>query len=72
MPFEEEMQREVARLEHEVERIDAEMEKLHQKMLQLVALRKKKEHDLRARRGNDEGDKEFQTTLSRLLKELKA
>ncbi len=69
MPIEEEMRREVARLEREIDLIDVEMEKLHNKILQLIAIRKKKEHDLRILRGDYEEDKEFQTTLARMLRE---
>ncbi|MBI2971884.1 MAG: hypothetical protein HYY37_05685 [Candidatus Aenigmarchaeota archaeon] len=70
MPLEEEMHREIARLEREIDLIDTEMEKLHSKILQFITLRKKKEHDLRILRGSfAEEDKEFQTTLARLLRE---
>ncbi len=73
MPLEEEMQLEIRRLESEIGTIDDELEKLHRKILGLFAIRKKKDHDLRVLRINFYGelpeDKEWQTTLSRLLRE---
>ena len=47
MPLEEEMQNEVKRLEREISVIDEELEKLHKKILQLIMIRKKKDHDLK-------------------------
>lgn len=72
MTIEEEMVNEIRRLESEIDTIDMEMEKLHNKMLHLIGLRKKKEHDLHILRMNDFGEgeaQEFQTSLSRLLRE---
>lgn len=68
MPFEEEMQNEVKRLEREISVIDEELEKLHTKILQLIMIRKKKDHDLKIlKRDFGEDEKEFQTTLAKLL-----
>jgi hypothetical protein len=68
MPFEEEMENEVKRLEREIAVIDEELEKLHTKILQLIMIRKKKDHDLKIlKRDFGEEDKEFQTTLAKLL-----
>ncbi len=70
MTLEEEMVNEIRRLESEIDTIDSEMEKLHNKMLHLIGLRKKKEHDLHILRMNDFGEEqEVQTSLSRLLRE---
>lgn len=73
MPLEDEMRAEMRKLEREVDVIDQELEKLHTKILQLLIIRKKKEHDLRILRTNfDETDideRDIQTTLARLLKE---
>ena len=68
MPLEEEMQNEVKKLEREMSVIDEELEKLHSKILQLIMIRKKKDHDLKILNRNfGEDEKEFQTTLAKLL-----
>ena len=68
MPLEDEMQNEVKRLEREIIVLDEELEKLHRKILQLIMIRKKKDHDLKVLKRNfDEDEKEFQTTLAKLL-----
>ena len=68
MPLEEEMQNEVKKLEREIYILDEELEKLHKKILQLIMIRKKKDHDLKIlKRDVDEDEKEFQTTLAKLL-----
>lgn len=71
MTLEEEMRNEIRRLERETDSIDDELEKLHTRILQLMATRKKKEHDLRILRANFElgEDRDIQTTLERLLRE---
>lgn len=73
MPIEEEMQLEIRRLEREIATIDEELEKLHKKILSLLMIRKKKDHDLRVLRTNFYGelpeDREWQTTLAKLLRE---
>ena len=72
MPLEDEMKSEIDRLENEISIIDEELEKLHKKILQLLMIRKKKDHDLRVLKSNF-GDvsieRDFQTTLARLLRE---
>ena len=47
MTIEEEMINEIRKLEKEIDSIDDELEKLHNKIIQLISARKKKEHDLR-------------------------
>ncbi len=73
MPIEEEMQNEAVRLEREIDIIDKELEKLHSRIMQLMALRKKKDHDLHVLRYNfgqeTDYEREFQTTLAKLLEE---
>lgn len=70
MSLEEEMVNEIRKLESEIDVLDMEMEKLHNKMLHLIGLRKKKEHDLRTLRMNfGEDDREIQMSLTRLLRE---
>ena len=73
MPLEEEMRSEIDRLENDIAVIDEELEKLHKKILQLLMLRKKKDHDLRVLKSNfgeiPIEERDFQTTLARLLKE---
>ncbi len=71
MTLEEEMRNEIRKLEREIDSIDDELEKLHTRIVQLIATRRKKEHDLRILRANFElgEDKDMQTTLERLLRE---
>lgn len=62
------------KLEKEISLLDDELEKLHNKILQLIMLRKKKERDLKVFRENilgydEDEDGEIQTTLAKLLKE---
>lgn len=72
MPLEEEMRLEIRKLEKEIDLLDEELTKLHGRILHILAIRKRKEHDLKTLRANfepTEEDKEFQTTLAKLLKE---
>jgi hypothetical protein len=74
MPLEEEMHHELDRLEKEIAILDEEIEKLYTKVVNLINIRKKKEHDLKILKENfgivtENRDREFQTTLERLLKE---
>lgn len=74
MPLEEEMHHELTRLEKEIAFLDEEIEKLYTKVVNLINIRKKKEHDLKILRENfgiitEKDDREWQTTLTRLLKE---
>lgn len=52
MSLEEEMRREVDRLEREIEDIDMRLKKLHDKVFHLIELRGKKEHDLKTLKGS--------------------
>jgi hypothetical protein len=70
--LEEEMRNEMFRLEKEVDAIDDELEKLHNKIVDLIVIRKKKERDLRALRTNfgiEGSESDVQVTLERILKE---
>lgn len=73
MPLEEEMRNEMYKLEKEIEEIDEEMHKVSTKMVNLINIRKKKEHNLKVLRENfgvvKTEDTEIQTTLQQLLKE---
>ena len=73
MAIEEEMQLEIRRIEREIVLIDEELEKLHKKILALMDIRKRKDHDLRVLRTNFYGelpeDKQWQTTLAKLLRD---
>ena len=71
MTIEAEMRNEIRKLEREIDSIDDELEKLHTRIIQLIATRKKKEHDMRILRANFElsDEKDMQTTLERLLRE---
>ncbi|MBI5060734.1 MAG: hypothetical protein HZB67_00290 [Candidatus Aenigmarchaeota archaeon] len=71
MPLEDEMRNEIRKLEKEMEMLDEELLKLHEKIIHIMALRKKKEHDLRTLRANFEpiDEREYQTSLAKLLKE---
>lgn len=70
MGVDEEIIKEARRLEAEISLIDQELEKLHSKILQILALRKKKEKELHALRGDDQS-KDTQTSLARVLKEIR-
>lgn len=48
MSLEEEMHNEAARLDKELKEMDLQLKKLHDKIFNLLALREKKEHDLKA------------------------
>ncbi|MBS3051287.1 MAG: hypothetical protein J4400_04000 [Candidatus Aenigmarchaeota archaeon] len=48
MSLEEEMHNEAGRLEKEMQDMDIQLKKLHDKIFNLLALREKKEHDLKA------------------------
>jgi hypothetical protein len=67
MHLEEAMRQETERLEREIENIDLQMEKLHNKILDLIAIRKKREHDLRALK-NSFAQTEADETLMEILK----
>lgn len=72
--LEDEMRSEMRKIEKEIETLDDELEKLHNKILQLIMIRKKKERDLKIIRENvlgydDDQDGQIQTTLAKLLKE---
>lgn len=74
MPLEEEMRHEIEKLEKEVEVLDVEIKTLYTKVVNLINIRKKKEHNLKLLKENfgiktDISDKEMQLTLSNLLKE---
>jgi predicted nucleic acid-binding Zn-ribbon protein len=71
MGVEDEMQNEVRRLEREIYILNEELEKLHKRLVQILMIKKKKEHDLHVLKSNSSEetyDKEFQTTLAKLLK----
>lgn len=66
------MKMEIRRLEREIMMLDDEMQKLHEKLLQIITVRRKKEHDLKILKSNfseDVDDRDIQTTLARLSKE---
>jgi chromosome segregation ATPase len=73
MALEEEMKAEVRKLENEISLLDQELEKLHGRILQIIALRRKKEKDLKALRTTFEPSPptDSQSSLARLLKEIK-
>lgn len=71
MTLEEQMKYEIRKLENEISSIDKALEKLHNKTLELIMLRKKKDRDLKILKSNfepEEGE-EIQTTLAEMLKE---
>ena len=71
MGMDEEIQHEIRKLEAEISLIDQELEKVHSKILQILALRKKKEVQLNALRPKIEEQRDIQTSLSRLIKEIR-
>jgi hypothetical protein len=73
MTIEDEMKLEIKRLEQELSFLDSELEKLAEKMEKFIMIRKKKERDLSILKmnfGEASENKEIQTTLARLLKEI--
>ena len=48
MSLEDEMHHEAARLDSELKQIDTQLKKLHDKIFNLLTVREKKEHDLKA------------------------
>jgi hypothetical protein len=74
MSLENEMKQEMLRLESEIAEIDAELQKLQAKVVNLLNIKKKKEHNLSVLKSNFSGyddEKEIQTNLQQLLKEAK-
>lgn len=74
MPLEEEMRHEMDKLEKEIEVLDDEIQKLYTKVVNLINIRKKKEHNLKVLKENfglyrELDETEIQTTLSGMLKE---
>ena len=64
------MHHEVERLEKEIAYIDEELKRINEKMMNLMRIRSKKEHDLRILKLNfGEDEKEIQTTLFKMLEE---
>lgn len=60
------------KLEKEIDAVDTELEKMHNKIVDLIVLRKKKERDLRILRANfglEAPESKVQVTLERILKE---
>ncbi len=73
MTIEIEMRNEIERLEKETADIDAELHKLQTKIINLINIKKKIEHNLRILKMNFNEtleEKEFQTDLAQLLKAL--
>ena len=71
MGMDEQIQSEIRKLEAEISLIDDELEKMHSRILQIMALRKKKEKDLKSLRPNVEDPKDIQTSLVRLQREMR-
>ena len=64
------MRKEIERLRRDIEQLDAELEKINNRTLQILMMRKKKEHDLKvllAHFGVTE-EREVQKTLANLIK----
>ncbi len=73
MSLENEMRHEITRLETEIGQIDAELQKLQTKIVNLINIRKKKEHDLTILKSNfmeTQEEMEIQTDLKQLAKHL--
>lgn len=71
MPLEEEMRNEIRKLEKELSDINEAIEKLSTKVVNLINIRKKKEHDLKILRETFEpaAEKEdIQITLDKMVK----
>ncbi|MBI5332606.1 MAG: hypothetical protein HZB65_03470 [Candidatus Aenigmarchaeota archaeon] len=70
MGFDDAIKDEIRKLETEISLIDDELEKMHSKILQILALRKKKEKELRTLRPAEESH-ETQTSLAKVMKEIR-
>jgi predicted nucleic acid-binding Zn-ribbon protein len=75
MALEDEMRNEISKLEKETAILDDEIQKLYTKIANLINIRKKKEYELKALRGNfgiysNITERDVQTSLSRMLKEM--
>ena len=73
MTLETEILHEIARLETEIVQIDVELQKLQTKVVNLINIKKKKEHNLAVLKSNfseTQEDREMQTSLEKLLKNL--
>jgi hypothetical protein len=71
MSLENEMKQEMLRLESEIAEIDTELQKLQVKVVNLLNIKKKKEHNLSVLKSNFseyDDEKEIQTNLQQLLK----
>ena len=73
MPLEEEMHHEIERLEAEIAKIDDDVHKLSVKIMNLINIRKKKEHDLKILKETfgiiPTETEEIQLSLSTVLKQ---
>lgn len=73
MSLEEEMRNEMYKLEEEIREIDEEMQKISTKIVNLINIKKKKEHDLKVLRENfgliKTEETELQTSLRELMRE---
>ncbi len=69
MALEDEMKRQIPVIEKEIDVIDKELEKLHSRANELLAKRKKKDHDLYILRTNfyPEEQKPVQMSLAKIL-----
>ncbi len=65
------MRAELQRIEKEIDILDEELEKLHTRILQILVVRRKREHDLKAIRSNFDppASEDYQLTLAKILKE---
>ena len=71
MSLEEEMKREIRRLENQILTLDLEIDKINHKVAELTRIRLKKETDVRILKSNfypEEMQKETQSTLIGLVK----
>lgn len=70
MSLESEMRQEITRLENEISEIDRELEKLQAKIVNLINIKKKKEHNLSVLKSNfneNWREIEIQTDMKKLL-----
>ncbi len=71
MSLEDEMKREIRRLENQISALDIEIDKINYKVADLMKIRQKKETDVRILKSNfypEEMQKETQSTLIGLVK----
>jgi len=70
MSLEDEMHHEAVRLDSELKQIDIQLKKLHDKIFNLLTVREKKEHDLKALKDSFDSTPYIDAETERLLQDV--